>query len=192
MYMQKSLIALLLFVLIVVLASCAARETERGYGFAEKQEVAVAVEQTLLINEFSPKSELKNESGKTADWIELFNASDAAIKIDAETWSLSDDLTDPEKYLLPDTLIPAHGFLLIWCDHAPGKLHAGFKLSGDGETVYLFHEGQLVDEISYEEDIKKNQSFARVADGSADWEKIKSPTPGNSNDSLEHYAEALQ
>ena len=35
--------------------------------------------------------------------------------------------------------LPAGGFLLVWCDNEEGEdgLHAGFRLSGDGEALVL-------------------------------------------------------
>ncbi|MBI3135221.1 MAG: lamin tail domain-containing protein [Bacteroidetes bacterium] len=177
--------------------SCATGDTEKDYSAAATADLSEPVEDSseLLINEFSPKSEDRNEFGEKADWIELYNASDREIEITSGTWSLSDDKTKPDKYVLPDTLIPAFGHLLIWCDDRDSKdgtCHSRFKLSGNGETLYLFKNGEPADEISYDEDVKKSFSYGRVADGSVEWDKFKHPTPGHSNGLFNHYAEALQ
>jgi hypothetical protein len=176
-----------------ILISCATGDTERDYSVAVMADNS-DYEVELLINEFSPKSELLNELGEEADWIELYNNSDHPVEINAFTWSLTDDENEPERYVLPDTIIPVGGHLLIWCDEAlseDGFLHAGFKLKGNGETIYLFKNGELADEITYDDEVKKSCSYGRSQDGSEDWKKFKEPTPGASNSLLEHYAETL-
>ncbi len=52
---------------------------------------------------------------------------------------LTDDLSLPTQWRLPDTSMPAASYLLIWADGNTnqGPLHAPFKLSGNGEQVGL-------------------------------------------------------
>jgi len=185
------------FMLIIsvcgVLFSCATRDTERNYGITAEAEEEIIVASSLVINEFAPKSKLLNEFGEEADWIELFNNSDEVLEINS-AWSLTDDENNLLKYVLPDTILQPGAHLLIWCDEQFSDTaiwHAGFKLNGNGETIYLCKNEVIVDEVSYDDDIKKSCSYGRSADGTQDWEKFKEPTPGNSNQLLEHYAESL-
>ena len=70
-----------------------------------------------------------NDSFKKHDWLELYNVTDEPY--DASGMYLSDNPNKPHKYTIPQgTIIPAHDFLVIWCDNEDGsQLHANFKLS---------------------------------------------------------------
>lgn len=137
----------------------------------------------LLINEIlaSNKTGITDEAGEFEDWIELYNNSDQAINLNQFT--ITDTKTSPALFSLPDTLIPARAFVLIWADNngAQGQLHANFKLSKSGEYVGLFNKesGKVVDEIVFDA-LGDDQSFQRISDGSTTWE-IGIPSPGVSN-----------
>ena len=91
----------------------------------------------VRINEVSAdNSVFINDSFKKHDWLELYNTTSASINIGG--MYLSDDLSDPDKYKIPQgTTIPANGHLVIWCDKESGtQLHAPFKL-GNKETNYV-------------------------------------------------------
>lgn len=58
-------------------------------------------------------------------------------------WSLSDDALDPQKWQFPDMSIAAGGYVVIWASDKDRSvsgqpLHANFKISASGETLYLF------------------------------------------------------
>jgi hypothetical protein len=82
--------------------------------------------------------------GLFQDWFELFNPNDTAV--DLGGYHLTDDLLAPTKWAIPaNTTISPHGFLLVWADenstqNSPtnSDLHAGFRLSADGEALGLF------------------------------------------------------
>lgn len=146
----------------------------------------------IVINEYSPKSEYENEFGEMADWIELYNHTDSVVEIKNEAWSLTDDISEENKFILPDTIIPPHGFLLIWCDNYNGKsaaIHAPFKLSGKGEELILFHDGEEADRVNFD-DVKKSVSYGREKDGGEIWKKYKHPTPGQPNNLFNNYTES--
>ena len=92
----------------------------------------------VRINEVSASNNVFiNESFKKHDWIELYNTTSSSY--DASGMFLSDKLSQPEKYKIPDgTVIPANGYLIIWCDKESGtQLHASFKLDNKDENVIL-------------------------------------------------------
>jgi hypothetical protein len=107
---------------------------------------------TVVINE------VLSNSGNAADWIELYNRTDAEIAIGG--WFLSDDASNLLKYRIPTgTTIPAKGYLIFYEDTNfgvgsldPNRL-TGFALSDTGETVYLSSatNGQL-DGYLFDED----------------------------------------
>lgn len=70
-------------------------------------------------------------NGEYVDWIELYNENDHALDISG--WTLTDDDTDTDKYMLPaGTVIGPQSYLLVYAstDNAPptGELHTGFAL----------------------------------------------------------------
>jgi hypothetical protein len=146
----------------------------------------------LVINEYSPKGTLISEYGEESDWIELYNASDSVLKIEKDEWFLSDDENKPEKFALPPLTLEPHGFILIFCDgknSTEKNVHANFKISSDHETIFLYHNSELQDEIRCTENLKKKFSFGRDSDGQNFWSTLKVPSPGKTNDSSENYAE---
>lgn len=147
---------------------------------------------TLVINEFmvsNTRGIVIDEYGEADDWIELYNAGDKGINL--RGLFLSDDSTKLQKFALPDTTIPARGFLVIWADDDvdQGSLHAPFKLSAkEGEELLLtLVNGLLIDRISFfahsnnPEARLPDVSYGRLVDGGALWGRQKEPTPGFKN-----------
>lgn len=117
------------------------------------------------------------------DWFELYNA--GAQPADLSGYTLTDDLTDPGKFVIPPgTVIPAGGFLLVWADEersTNGQVHASFKLSANGESLGLFApDGSTIDSLSFpaqDDDVSRGRS----ADGGAQFANFTQPTPGGPN-----------
>ena len=142
----------------------------------------------LVVNEFVAKNGtgIVDEEGKNEDWVELYNGS--ASDINLEGYFLTDDLGTPDKWAFPNVVIPAGGFLLVWCDEDldDGPLHADIKLSTGGESIGLFSPAsdgmQQLDAYTFgpqTEDV----SEGRAVDGGSDWVFFQAPTPGQSNGS---------
>ncbi len=98
----------------------------------------------VRINEVSAANSMYvNDRFKKNDWVELYNTT--ADDIDLNGMYISDDLSKPKKYQISaqesgaSTIIPAHGYKLIWCDKLDPKsqLHASFKLDADGGDIIL-------------------------------------------------------
>jgi len=118
--------------------------TDTEYTMTASYEILVAcfepdsIIRPVRINEVSASNNVFiNESFKKHDWIELYNTT--ASSYDASGMFLSDKLSQPEKYKIPDgTVIPANSYLIIWCDKESGtQLHASFKLDNKDENVIL-------------------------------------------------------
>ena len=125
----------------------------------------------LVINEFMADNEnfITDQDGDYDDWIELYNNGDSEISL--EGYYLSDDATDPDKWMFPDTLISAGGYLIVWADKDEEQegLHASFKLSASGESVILSNESSVViDEISYLEQFA-DTTYGRYVNGTGDF-----------------------
>lgn len=144
----------------------------------------------LVINEImaSNKSTLSDPDGladEFDDWIEVYNAGTEPVDMGRFYFSDSDNPFDdriprdaPEK-----TTIQPGTFLLFWADSdtEQGPNHLKFKLSADGETLSLYYkDGRMIDSHTFgvqSEDISEGRS----PDGSTNWIKFITPTPGTTN-----------
>jgi hypothetical protein len=111
----------------------------------------------------------RDQAGDFEDWVELYNTTNQPVDISG--YSLTDRFDAPKKHVFPaNTVIPANGFLRIWCDEElnEGPDHANFKLAKDGEQVALFASdamgGLMIDALVYPEQ-KSNRSYGFVPDG---------------------------
>ena len=138
----------------------------------------------LSINEIQSANHntISDEDGDYEDWIELYNNSSVPVNIG--DWFLSDNDSDPTMWSLPDTSIPAKGFLLVWAsgkDRKNGHLHTNFRISSEGEPILLTSpEGITFSRISPAK-LLPDQSFGRTPDGGQRLETFHTATPGASN-----------
>lgn len=138
----------------------------------------------VVINELmaSNDSTIVDPQGDYDDWIELFNISDEAV--DLSGMYLSDNPENLLKWQFPEgTTIGPGAYLIVWADEngedEPG-LHANFKLSSQGETIWLFdtdaHNNVLLDTVSFD-GLETDQSIGRVPDGSGPVQILTVPSP---------------
>ncbi len=143
----------------------------------------------LYINEFMASNDYAyaDENGEYDDWIEIYNAGDK--EVDIAGLYISDNTDDPTAYQIPSgkgnaTKIPAGGFLVLWADGQTdqGVLHLPFKLSSGGEAIILTAKDgtTTIDSHIYEAQ-ETDISEGRLPDGTDNWVKFSSPTPGASN-----------
>ena len=143
----------------------------------------------VCINEVSgSNSSFVNEYGKKNDWVELYNTTNE--EIDVEGMYLSDDVTKPQKYQITkgstnaNTKIPAHGFLIVWCDKlatTDRALHASFKIAGDGGVLMLTAaDKSWTDELYYGAH-DASTTVGRYPDGTADIYALNMATIANPN-----------
>ena len=112
----------------------------------------------IRINEISASNTVyANEYFKRNDWIELYNTT--SVPFDVAGLYISDNPSKPQKYQIPgnvegvNTIIPPHGYLIIWADKLDPRaslvdiqweqtntngLHVPFKLSNsDSQQVLI-------------------------------------------------------
>lgn len=145
----------------------------------------------LKINEFVAKGSANlNEFGVASDWVELYNPTGSDVVFTPGNWYFTDDVVgDPTKFELPNKTIPAHGFIIIWCDQSTqtgNDVHAPFKLSSNGEYLGLYYKDNIdslhiVDTLTFGIQTVDGQSTGRYPDGSDTWAAFTNPTPGQSN-----------
>lgn len=137
----------------------------------------------LVINEFMASNDetVADQDGEFEDWVELYN--NGSSSIDLEGYSLSDDGTDLMQWVFPaGTVIEANGYLTIWTDDDEDQegLHANFKLSASGETLFLVDStGGIVDEVTFA-DQSADVSYGRYPNGTGDFQLMTS-TFGSEN-----------
>ena len=148
--------------------------------------------QSLVINELlaSNSSFDYDDFFQFEDWIEIYNSGGI---LNLEGYHLSDDPDTLDKWVFPSsnpgltTILPG-GHMRIWCDddEQQGEDHTNFKLSSEGETVFLVEpDGQtIIDSITFglaQTDI----SYGRSCDGCEDWMYFNVPTPDAPNSATE-------
>ncbi len=139
---------------------------------------AVVVNEVMARN----RSAVADPQGEYDDWIELKNISDQAI--DLSGMYLSDNPINPLKWQFPQgTQLGPGGYLIVWADEDGGDepgLHANFKLSSDGETVWLYDTPAkgyaLLDSATFE-DLAADRSCARYPDGTGPMQTASAPSP---------------
>lgn len=133
----------------------------------------------VVINELRARS-----SEGQPDWVELFNP--GAGSIDLSGCSLTDDVTVPRKYVIPEgRTIPA-GEFRVWNaggSPTPGLDDLGFAFAAEGGGVFLFARpeqgGGLLDGVRYGNQPAAH-ALGRVPDGTAHW-TLTMPSPGSAN-----------
>ena len=122
-----------------------------------------------------------DEDGNTPDYIEIHNISGASVNL--EGWYLSDDSAKLKKWAFPDVTLPADGYLAVHCSGYDrtldaAHLHTNFKLSADGETIYLTDpEGRTVSMVDVPA-LGDSQAWSYF---SGEWSSELAPTPNQPN-----------
>ncbi len=134
----------------------------------------------IVINEFVAQNQtgIVDENNQREDWLELYNTSNAPVNVGG--MRLSDDLSQLKFTIPANTIIPAFGTLLVWCDEdgTQGPLHANFKLASTGETVALFAaDGQSLHDVFVFGPQQADVATGRVLDGGPTWVTLPVPTP---------------
>ena len=148
--------------------------------------------QDIVINEFVASNDsasmITDLAGESEDWIEIYNNTSSII--DLSDAYLSDDSDNLLKWKFPSgTEIISDGYKIIWADKdddQPG-LHCNFKLSKEGDQIYLTNsDGSDIDHIEFGVQTT-NVSQARTPNGTGDFIS-KSSTFKANNDTGEPTA----
>jgi hypothetical protein len=96
------------------------------------------------------------------DWVELYNNKNASVELDG--YFVYDNET--AKYMIPQgTVIPAKGFIVLFCNDLGTGLNTNFKLTSAGETVYLENNaGTLISRVEFPP-LSAGQVYGRFPDG---------------------------
>jgi hypothetical protein len=137
----------------------------------------------LVISEVmsANSSAVPDEKGEYNDWVEVWNSTDHPIDMTGVGLS---DRSDRVLFLFPDATLAAGGRLVVFASDTnnadpAGTLHAKFKLSSAGETVYLFDPNAYVIHQVTIPILNSDVSYALAADGS--YAQTQQYTPGFEN-----------
>ncbi len=141
--------------------------------------------QGIVINEIMSSNEttITDEDGDYPDWIELYNSNNISINLSGYT--ITDDISDPDKWTFPEIELLPDSFLLVFAsgkDRLEGPfLHTNFKIVSEGEDLVLTDNlGNEIDHvlpISMPTDV----SYGRKPDGGPQFLYFDFPSPGFSN-----------
>lgn len=128
-------------------------------------------------------NELMADANAGGDWLEIY--SDGAEGVDVGGYLLADE-TGEQSALADGTVVPAEGFLFVWCgdDRGDGEVWVTIRLDKDGDKVSLSHldgDATVVDDAISWDSLNGMVAVARVPDGGPDWFYDGTPSPGASN-----------
>ena len=147
-----------------------------------KQIGVSTVASDVVINELMASNSVSvaDQDGEYDDWVELYNNSSSAI--DLSGYFLSDDMMELDKWEIPSgTSIAGNGYLIIWADKDEEQtgLHTNFKLSADGEGVYLTTPDiEIADQVVFDAQVS-DMAYARVPNGTGDFQWQQHTHNGN-------------
>jgi len=157
--------------------------------FPASGEYSVTIHQAnpgLKVNEILAKNQysITDEFGEHDDWLEIVNKD--TVPVVAGNCYLSDDSADLGKWRLPDRVLNPGQLMYVWVDddRKQGDYHANFKLSGDGETIYLSTKHDTIfyplDSMTFSVQ-QTDISFGPEIEGSKACNFLKRITPGYTN-----------
>ena len=145
--MHKKKLALLLIlgsaIALIGLAILGSRVSSRLSSNQSASKFPVQIQEYMASNTLYP-----NENGVCADWVELYNSSDAAIPIGG--FKLTDN-NRKARYTVPaGTVIEGHGYYVIYCLRSGGDEYADFGIAraGGEELLLLNKKNVLVDSVT--------------------------------------------
>ena len=158
----------------------------------------------LVLNEIliDNQTNFQDDYGLQSAWIEIFNKSYGSADLAACLLRVSSQPGDTATYFIPKgdilTLVKPRQHALFWADGQPnrGTFHTNFKLDPTtANWIGLFDSGKkLMDQIVVPAGVLgTDQSYARISDGSAEWEvkggsNDKYVTPSTNNQTLDSNA----
>ncbi|MCZ6795962.1 MAG: CotH kinase family protein, partial [Planctomycetota bacterium] len=142
----------------------------------------LVIAEILAVN----RSGMTDEDGDRSDWIEILNQGAEVVNVGG--WSLTDELDDPGKFVLPGVALGPQECLLVFASGkdrrlAGSELHANFKMSSTGEYIGLYNgevPRELVSEIAPRFP-RQRADFSYGIDSLGDLVYFETPTPCTPN-----------
>lgn len=131
-----SIALLIVFVILVSQISIARRD------YHSTSKFPVQIQEYMSSNSLYP-----NEQGVCTDWVELYNSSDSEINISG--FKLTDESSKPRYTIPAGTVLPGHGYYVIYCLRSGDDTYADFGIARNGgeDILLLNRKNVLVDSI---------------------------------------------
>ena len=187
---MKSTIHIILFVLAAATAlMCCTKDRLENIKYLGDHATSTDTSGNVVINEFiATGSTHVNEYGFATDWIELYNTGDKDLDFSMANHYITDDSSRPDKFSINKLVIPAKGFIVVFCDDSAKiatQVHTNFGLSKEGEYIGLYRKdgsGKWIQLSGYRYGPQSSgRSEGRLPDGGLTWTSFSVPTPGNTN-----------
>lgn len=135
----------------------------------------------VRINEVVPRNGgvWVDESGQTADLIELINIADKELSL--KNYELRD--STGATHLFNSGILAPGAHLILWADNdlSAGPTHLPFKLDADNDALLLIDPGgSLVDRVQWK-DMLNNESLSRFPDGDGGFAVCLWASPSRNN-----------
>jgi hypothetical protein len=127
---------------------------------------ANAIAGNVVINELMSDnfSTAFDDFGESNDWIEFYNTTSNPLNLSGSY--LSDDVLNVTKWQFPvGSIVDPNGYLIVWADMdtLQNGLHANFKLSNGGESLYFTNGTNVFDQVDFPA-LNPDQVYARCPD----------------------------
>ncbi len=117
-------------------------------------------------------------------WVELYSPTNVGINLRDWKLSVKDDIAKAYAFDI-DTIVPARGYLLIYCDKEAYGVHTDERVdSGKGVVVLYNPSGMKADMVSLAKMPAPEISYGRIGDGAAEWGYMVDGTPGKANSTV--------
>lgn len=154
-------------------------------GFVQSTQSQMVINEVCL-NNSSTISDFEHEY---EDWIELYNAGPVSVSL--SNYSISDNASQPQKWIFPNISINAGGYLIVWASDKnlkkPDTLHTNFKISAL-ETLVLSDANKTVIDSKLILNTRLDHSYGRTSDGASDWAFVNLASPGAPNQTSTSFA----
>jgi len=125
----------------------------------------------LVINEFmasniSAVADMSTDTAQYDDWVELYNRGNSNINLLG--YHLTDNENILDKWTFPDVDIAPDQYLIVWLDNdltAISGLHTNFRLSADGEELFLSTANNFIIDALFYNSLPSDMGYARVPNG---------------------------
>ena len=127
----------------------------------------------LRINEVvSSNSKYMPVDDKFYDFVEIYNGTGQTLNL--SDYYLSDKKSEPYRYHFPEKTLEPDGYFIVYCSGLSSENQAPFKISSQGETLYLSDKNGFIDAVYVPGDVKKDESYGRNGNR---WVYIPEVTP---------------
>lgn len=135
----------------------------------------------VILNEVmtSNKGSVPDNYGDYPDWIELYNNGDTEADIGG--YGLSDQIGMPKFVFKAGTVIPAHGYIVVFCSgEEKDELHAPFRITASDDVVLYDSSSHVVDSLTLTA-VTSGSTLGRNSENVNEWTEISRPSPGYAN-----------